>query len=134
MIILLHLTFSSISQTASDSVTCLPNSKLRKAIKQIEDCKVLKEELATTQNTVSILQDKVDLREQIIKSYEVKDSLSEERILNLQSIISIKDKEISNEKTIQAIEGIKIKTLKINKWIYGGAGLLVGILFTSLLK
>lgn len=134
MIILLHLTLSSISQTVSDSITCLPNSKLRKAIHQIEDCKILKEELNATINTVSILQDKVDLRDNIIKSYEVKDSLSEARILNMQSIISIKDKVVANEKVIESIQSIKIKTLRVNKWIYGGIGVVAGVLVKSLIK
>jgi hypothetical protein len=134
LIILVHLTLSSISQIASDSVTCLPNSKLRKAIKQIEDCKIVKEELVATQGTVSILQDKVELRNKIIESYEVKDSLSEARILNLQSIISMKEKQILNEKSIEAIQNIKIKTFKVNKWLYTGGGLIVGILVRSLLK
>ena len=134
MIILANLTLSGISQTVSDSVTCLPNSKLRKAIKQIEDCKIVKEELAATKNTVFILQEKIDLRDHLIQNYEAKDSLSEARIENLQSISSIKDKQILNEKSIQAIQNIKIKTLKINKWLYSGAGLFVGIILKSLIK
>jgi len=134
LIILANLTLSGISQTVSDSVTCLPNSKLRKAIKQIEDCKIVKEELAATKNTVFILQEKIDLRDHLIQNYEAKDSLSEARIENLQSISSIKDKQILNEKSIQAIQNIKIKTLKINKWLYSGAGLFVGIILKSLIK
>jgi len=93
----------------------------------------LREELAATQSSVSILQDKVDLKDHIIYSYEVKDSLSEVRILNMQSIIQIKDREILNHKSIETIQSIKIKTLKINKWLYTGAGLIVGVLIKSII-
>jgi len=133
LIILVLLTLSGISQIASDSITCLPNSKLRKAIKQIEDCKIIKEELVATQESVSILQDRVELKDKIIWSYEVKDSMSEARILNMQSIISMKEKQVLNGKSIEAIQNIKIKTLKINKWLYTGAGLIVGVLIKSII-
>lgn len=134
MIILVHLTLSSISQTASDSVTCLPNSKLRKAIRQIEDCKILKEELEINQSVISTLQYKVDLKDHIISSYEMKDSLSGITIHNLQTILQIKDREIFNEKKIGTLQSLKIKTLKINKWIYAGAGLLTGVLVSIIGK
>ena len=114
LIILAHLTLSGISQTASDSITCLPNSKLRKAIRKIEDCKILKEELVATKGTISILQNRIELRDNLIKSYMVKDSLYEKRLFNMQSIILLKDNEISNYKRIEAIQNIKLKLSKIN--------------------
>jgi len=133
LIILAHLTLSGISQTVSDSITCLPNSKLRKAIKQIEDCKILKEELAATQNSVSILEERLDLKDHIIRSYDIKDSLCEKKCSNYEAIILAKDQQIFNHKSIESIQNVKVKLLKINKWIYGGAGLIIGVLL-SLIK
>jgi len=128
LIILVHLTLSSISQTVSDSVTCLPNAKLRKAIRQIEDCKIIKEELAATQNSVFILEERLHLKDEIIRSYDIKDSLCEKKCSNYEGIILAKDQQIFNHKTIEAIQDVKIKTIRINKWLYSGAGIIIGVL------
>lgn len=129
MIVLLHLTLSGISQIASDSVTCLPNSKLRLAIKKIEDCKILKEELEQTQKGIIILETKVSLKESIISDYEAKDFLWQKTMINYDSIVLNLNKQILNEKGINTIQKFKIRTLKINKWFYAGAGLIAGFLF-----
>jgi hypothetical protein len=134
LIILAHLTLSGISQTASDSITCLPNAKLRKVIRQIEDCKIIKEELAATQSSVSILEERLVLKDLIIRSYDIKDSLCEKKCNNYEGIILAKDQQIFNHKTIEAVQSIKIRAIRINKWIYGSAGLVAGILIRSLLK
>ena len=134
MIILSPLTLSSISQKIYDSVTCLPNYKLRNAIKEIENCKILKEELAATQSSVYILENKVELKQQIIDKYSVKDSLYKKNIENLQSTIKFKDTEIFNQKTIITLQNIKIKTDKINKWIYAGAGFFTAIFIKIIFK
>jgi hypothetical protein len=133
LIILAHLTLSGISQTASDSVTCLPNAKLRKVIRQIEDCKIIKEELAATQSSVSILEERLELKDLIIRSYDIKDSLCEKKCSNYEGIILAKDQQIFNHKTIEAIQDVKIRASRINRWIYSGVGIIIGVL-VSLIK
>ena len=128
MIVLSHLTLLSISQKTSDSITCVPNSKLRKAIKEIEDCKIVKEELAATQGSVTILENQINIKDNIINKYDKKDSLFRENVKNLESVVILKDKEILNHKAILAIQNIKIQTLKINKWLYAGGGFFIGVL------
>ena len=63
----------------------------------------------------------------------MKDSLCEKKCSNYEGIILAKDQQIFNHKSIESIQNIKIKLLKINKWIYGGAGLIIGVLL-SLIK
>lgn len=63
----------------------------------------------------------------------MKDSLCEKKCSNYEDIILAKDQQIFNHKSIESIQNVKIKLLKINKWIYGGAGLLIGVLL-SLIK
>ena len=132
LIVLLHLTLSGISQIASDSITCLPNSKLRAAIKKIEDCKILREELEQTQKGIIILETRVNLKDSIISDYEAKDFLWQKTMINYDSIVLNLNKQIINDKAINTIQSFKLKTLKINKWLYAGAGLIAGFLLCLL--
>jgi len=133
-IALILATLTSISQTASDSITCLPNSKLRKAIKEIENCKIVKEELTLTQTSVGLLENRVAVKDSIINTYALKDSIAGVRFgLYEESIRNLK-KQVANEQAISTIYAVKLKTAKINKWIFGGSGLLIGLGALFILK
>lgn len=134
MIISVHLTLFAISQIQSDSVTCIPNSKLRKAIKEIENCKIVREELGLTQNSVSVLENRLDLKDSIIGGYITKDSLWSVKSSNYEEMVSNLNKQLFNEKKISGIYAIKNKILKINKWLYGAGGLLIGVFTFVILK
>ena len=132
MITIQLLTLSSISQTLSDSVTCLPNSKLRKVIKEIENCKITKEELQVAKNGIAILEERVKTKDSIIKKYEVTDSAYKKRCDNYDDmVVNLKD-QLGNEKLSNSVLNLKVSALKLNKWIFAGAGILVGILIKSL--
>jgi hypothetical protein len=134
LIILVHLTLLSISQIHSDSITCIPNSKLRIAIKEIENCKITKEELQLTQKSVSILESRLDLKDSIIKGYMFKDSLWTLKSSNYEEMIDNIKKQLLNEKKISGIYSFKNKILKINKWLYGVGGLAIGVLVIIITK
>ena len=125
--ILILKTLCSISQT-TDSITCIPNSKLRKVIKELENAKIMKQELELTQKSVSILENRIQAKDSIITRYEGKDKLCEERCNNYDNqILNLKD-QITNEKKISSLYKLKVNTLKIGKWLYGAGGLAIGIL------
>lgn len=132
MTIFLLLTLLSISQTPSDSITCLPNSKLRKAIKEIENCKLVKEELELTKKGVVILEKRIATKDSIIVTHEAKDSIYKIRCSNYDEMVANLKEQVKNEKKISTFYNLKVATLKLNKWIFGGAGLLIGILIKSL--
>jgi len=134
LIISVHLTLLGISQTQSDSVTCIPNTKLRKAIKEIENCKIVREELELTQNSVSILENRLTIKDSIIVGYMTKDSLWSTKSSNYEQMISNLNKQLFNEKKISSIYSVKNKILKLNKWFYGAGGLIIGVLTLVILK
>ena len=134
LIISVHLTLFAISQIPSDSVTCLPNSKLRKAIKEIEDCKIVREELGLTQNSVSILENRLSLKDSIIGGYMTKDSLWSVKSSNYEEMLSNIKKQLFNEKKISGIYAVQNKILKINKWLFGAGGLAIGVLAIIITK
>lgn len=134
MIISVHLTLFAISQTPSDSVTCIPNEKLRKAIKEIENGKIVREELQLTQNSVSILESRLIIKDSIIEGYTTKDNLWKSKSSNYEEMISNINKQLFNEKKISGIYSIKNKILKINKWLYGAGGLAIGVLAIIITK
>lgn len=134
MIISVHLTLLSISQIHSDSITCIPNDKLRKAIKEIENCKITKEELQLTQKSVSILESRLSLKDSIINGYMFKDSLWALKSSNYEEMIDNIKKQLLNEKKISGIYSFKNKILKINKWLYGVGGLAIGVLVIIITK
>lgn len=72
---LLLVTFSSISQTNTpDSVTCLPNSTLRKVIKDIEAGKITLQKLQATERLLSITNERLAGKDSTIRIYQKKDS------------------------------------------------------------
>jgi hypothetical protein len=107
---------------------------LRKAIKEIENCKIVREELGLTQNSVSILENRLSLKDSIIGGYMTKDSLWSVKSSNYEEMVSNLNKQLFNEKKISGIYAIKNKILKINKWLYGAGGLIIGVLTFVILK
>ena len=106
----------------------MPNSKLRVAIKQIEDCKLIKQELELTKAGNEILEKQLLVKDSEINGYEIKDSLSKVRFALGDDAIKNLKKQVANEKAISTIYQIKLKTARINKWIFGGGGLIIGAL------
>lgn len=111
---LVLMTSKGISQNLNDSVTCIPNEQLRKAINLIEQGKITKEELDSTKQLVLYLNKRINTKDSILIRYGQKDQywkkidgVNKEKIGNLNQVISnqnkvieIKDSTIRKQKKI----------------------------------
>jgi hypothetical protein len=95
------MTSEGISQNLNDSVTCIPNEQLRKAINLIEQGKITKEELDSTKQLVLYLNKRINTKDSILIRYGQKDQywkkidgVNKEKIGNLNQVISNQNKVI----------------------------------------
>ncbi len=95
------MTSEGISQNLNDSVTCIPNEQLRKAINLIEQGKITKEELDSTKQLVLFLNKRINTKDSILIRYGQKDQywkkidgVNKEKIGNLNQVISNQNKVI----------------------------------------
>lgn len=130
MIPLSLTTLKSISQT-SDSVTCIPNSELRIAIKKIETCKIIQEELDLTKVSVALLKDRIKVKDSIIRTYDLVEDEYKNKIKIYDSQISNLNLQVANQKSIS---NIYRAISKKNKYIYGFGGLVIGVIVTLIAK
>ena len=119
-----------ISQTSSDT-TCLPNSQLKKAINLIERGKVAEEELGHSKQLVTVLENKVTVKDSVInKLFAEKDIYTaliknfEQEVANDKNIIKNLEKSITLEKRIS-------RKQKLSKWVVGLAGIGLGLLIAK---
>jgi hypothetical protein len=98
---LVLMTSEGISQNLNDSVTCIPNEQLRKAINLIEQGKITKEELDSTKQLVLYLNKRINTKDSILIRYGQKDQywkkidgVNKEKIGNLNQVISNQNKVI----------------------------------------
>jgi hypothetical protein len=119
-----------ISQT-SDSVTCIPNVQLRKAINLIENAKVVKEELEDTKQINILLNKRIQLKDSIILKYGIKE-------INWKRIDSNYQKQIENDNNYQKntqkifeIQRSQIRRQKWSKWAMLVAGVGAGYLISK---
>ena len=121
------MTSQGISQT-SDSVTCIPNVQLRKAINLIENAKVIQEELELTKQRDSFLERRIILKDSIILKYGIKE-------INWKRMDASYQKQIANDKAYQEntqkifeIQRKQIRRQKWSKWAMLAAGVGAGYL------
>ena len=130
MIPLSLTTLKSISQT-SDSVTCIPNRELKIAIKKIETCKILEQELNLTKVGVALLKDRIKVKDSIIRNYDLVEDEYKKKIKIYDSSISNLNLQVANQKSIS---NIYRAISKKNKYIYGFGGLVIGVIVTLIAK
>lgn len=117
MIISLLLTFNAISQTAStDSVTCIPNLQLRKAINLIEVGKVHKQELDASVLKIGKLENLLLTKDGIIAEYKKKDSYNDSMIVAYKGIMQNYQKSMANNEVSFSIQSMKLRREKFKKW------------------
>ena len=123
LIILVLWTSKGISQNLNDSVTCIPNTQLRKAINLIENGKVVKQELDIVKQRSVILESRIALKDSIISQYVKNennwkkiDSNNKQRIFNYEEYAK-------NTQRIFEEQRSQIKHLQVKKWL----GILAGI-------
>ena len=129
LIALALMTSKGISQNSNDSVTCIPNNQLRKAINLIEKGKVAQEELDSTKQIVVYLNKRIEKKDSILILYGERDlnwkkidGVNKEKIGNLNQVITNSNKIID----IQAKSIRRGKFGKIALLVLGfGAGVLI---------
>jgi len=115
-------TSKGISQNSTDSVTCIPNSQLRRAINIIENGKIVKQELELSKERSVVLEYRIATKDSIISQYINKESnwikIDENQ---KKQIVNYKDY-VKNSQRIFEEQRKRIKGLKFKKW----AGILAG--------
>lgn len=117
----------AISQTYKDSVTSIPNSKLRKAINLIEEGKVTKEELKLSKETINFLEHRIGLKDSIIYKYAVKDLYWKQVDSNNKLEIVNYKKVITNTNQMYDIQTKNYKRQKKLGFVKLAFGVLIGL-------
>lgn len=120
-----------ISQNLNDSVTCIPNTQLRKAINLIEKGKIVQEELDSTKQLVLYLNKRIDTKDSILIRYGQKDQywkkidgVNKDKISNLNKVID-------NQNKVIEIHTSTIKKQKKIGLIKIGFGVILGYLIAK---
>jgi hypothetical protein len=87
----------------------------------------MEEELAITKSNVTILETRLATKDAVISEYKNNEVLFCQREDKYKSMLANLNQQISNEKKISIGLNLKLRTAKINKWVFGGSGLLIGI-------
>jgi hypothetical protein len=129
--ILVLMTSKGISQNSNDSVTCIPNYQLRKAINLIEQGKVAQEELDSTKQLVVYLNKRINNKDSILLRYGQKDQywkkidgVNKEKIGNLNKVID-------NQNKVIGIQSKSIRRGKIGKFAMLALGFGAGIIISK---
>jgi hypothetical protein len=125
------MTSKGISQNSNDSVTCIPNYQLRKAINLIEQGKVAQEELDSTKQLVVYLNKRITTKDSILLRYGQKDQywkkidgVNKEKIGNLNQVID-------NQNKVIGIQSKSIRRGKIGKFAMLALGFGAGIIISK---
>lgn len=128
---LVLMTSKGISQNSNDSVTCIPNYQLRKAINLIEQGKVAQEELDSTKQLVVYLNKRITTKDSLLFRYGQKDQywkkidgVNKEKIGNLNQVID-------NQNKVIGIQSRSIRRGKLGKVAMLMLGLGTGFLISK---
>lgn len=128
---LVLMTSKGISQNSNDSVTCIPNYQLRKAINLIEQGKVAQEELDSTKQLVVYLNKRITTKDSLLFRYGQKDQywkkidgVNKEKIGNLNQVID-------NQNKVIGIQSKSIRRGKIGKFAMLALGFGAGIIISK---
>ena len=130
LLILTLLTYAGISQTAYDS-TLLPNSQLRKAINIIEECKVVKKELALEKQKTKLLDSVIVSKDSTIAAYKKMEAASEKIETFYKSAVNNLNMTIANQELKYTLQGGLYDIEKKKKWLFLAAGLLAGFIIAK---
>jgi hypothetical protein len=119
-----------ISQT-SDSVTCIPNSQLKKAINLIERGKVVEEELTISNKKILLLEQTNKNKDIIISEYSSKDSICQKTISGYKAMVVNLESSLYNAKSINTIDKIRNRRQKLKKWYSLIIGVGIGYLIAK---
>jgi predicted HNH restriction endonuclease len=126
LIILVVWTSKGISQNSNDSVTCIPNSQLSRAITIIENGKVVKQELELTKERSVWLEYRISTKDSIISQYQQKEDNWKKIDANYKSRINNYQQYTKNAQSIFEEQRKQIRGLKFKKWLGILAGFGIG--------
>lgn len=119
-------TSKGISQNSTDSVTCIPNSQLRRAITIIENGKVVKQELELTKERTVWLEYRISTKDSVISQYQQKEDNWKKIDANYKSRINNYQQYTKNTQKIFEEQRKQIRGLKFKKWLGILAGFSIG--------
>jgi len=119
-------TSKGISQNSSDSITCIPNSQLKKAINLIENGKVVKQELEITKERSVWLEYRISTKDSVISQYIYKEDNWKKIEANYKSQIFNYEEYGRNTQRIFEEQRKQIRGLKFKKWLGILAGFGIG--------
>lgn len=119
-------TSKGISQNSNDSVTCIPNSQLRRAINIIENGKVVKQELEFTKERSVVLEYRIATKDSVISQYQQNEVNWKKIDANYKSQIFNYQQYTKNTQKIFEEQRKQIRGLKFKKWVGILAGFGIG--------
>jgi hypothetical protein len=125
------MTLRGISQTSNDSLTCIPNSQLKKAINLIEKGKVAEEELNVSNQKILLLDESMKKKDLIIQEYSSKDSIYQKSINSYKAMVANLETSLANAKSINTIDKIRNRKQKLKKWYSLVIGVGIGYLIAK---
>lgn len=123
--------YQGISQIASDSVTCIPNVQLRKAINLIETSKVYKKELDLSKDKIGVLEKRIVLKDSIIGKLESKEVIYKRLEADYKSEINNWNQYANNTQKLYDRQRTLIFLGKFGKWVYLGLGVAAGVMISK---
>lgn len=126
LLILVVWTSKGISQNSNDSVTCIPNSQLRRAITIIETGKVVKQELDLTKERSVWLEYRISTKDSVISQYQQNEVNWKKIDANYKTQIFHYEEYGRNTQKIFEAQRKQIRGLKFKKWVGILAGFGIG--------
>ena len=131
LLITLLTAYQGISQTSSDSVTCLPNAQLKKAINLIEKGKVVEEELVATKELLKNSETRLSLKDSIIGKYQLSEKEYKSLVTNFENNLNNDKRIIYNLETQIKLYKKISRRQKLSKYILGILGESIGYLISK---
>ena len=131
LLITLLTAYQGISQTSSDSVTCLPNAQLKKAINLIEKGKVVEEELVATKELLKNSETRLSLKDSIIGKYQLSEKEYKSLVTNFENNLNNDKRIIYNLETQIKLYKKISRRQKLSKYILGILGVSIGYLISK---
>ena len=120
-----------ISQSSNDSLVCIPQTQLKKAIVAIERGKVTQEELTLTQQKLELSDKRIFLKDSVITELKKKNDFHLGMISSYESTIQNNTKQIGNLQQINVLQKKQTRREKYKKWIVGVLGISLGYLIAK---
>lgn len=131
LLIILLTAYQGISQTSNDSVTCLPNAQLKKAINLIEKGKVVEEELNVTKELLKNSESRLSIKDSIIGKYQLSENQYKLLVSNFEQNVKNDKRIIYNLETQIKLSKKISRRQKLSKYIVGILGVSIGYLIAK---